>query len=190
MNQSWHIYRLSLPSRKAWISAVFGGTAKKNDPPHKKVLDLLLSLGQKTLAWRYVRRAPPHNPDLSMALARGSVVRLRPKGAGSQGLVWRVDGDTLVLISISGTNGPPRHRAEVVISDLSDIMATGISLTWPTIRCHVMFRVATAKLFSQEPTGRAPDRLMARVVAAVQREIEARRLEDRGSFRGLREAWA
>lgn len=178
---------------KKWLtSAGLWGKPKKSDANRKKVIDFLGRSRHKALAWHYARQAPPYNPEVSMALARGSVVALRRSGSGSQGLVWRVEADTLVVIPISGTdgNGNRRHRAEVLVQDISDFVETGLTNPRPALRCHAIFRVPIAKLYSQKPTGTAPPSLMARVAVAVAREIASRQMEERFSFRGLREVLA
>jgi hypothetical protein len=124
-----------------------------------------------------------------MALSRGSVVVLRRNGVDGLGLIWRARGDELVVLPICGTNGPPRHRAEVQITDLGDIVACGISIAKPVVMCHKARKTTQASLRDPEPVGTAPLALVARVGVALTKELIARQAEDRLSFMAV-EAFA
>lgn len=148
------------------------------------LLDFRMNLWLKSLAWRYARLASPHNAEAwHMALSRGSVVALRRNGASGLGLVWRVRGRELIVLPIAGTNGPPRHRAEVHINEFSDVVACGVSIARPVIRCHHPRTVTLDRLVSQEAVGEATVGLMARVALAIAREALAQQMEERLSFR-------
>jgi hypothetical protein len=71
-------------------------------------------------------------------LSRGHVVALRRNGVG---IVWHASATEAWIVPIWGTNGPPRHRAEVVIDDIGEIVACGISYRYPVARCHMAFKV-------------------------------------------------
>lgn len=104
---------------------------------------------------------------------RGHVVALRRAGFG---VVWTSRDGDVWLLPIAGKNGPPRHRAEVNIDELSDIAACGVSLRYPVVRCEGMRRVTLSQL-SAAPVGTVPPVLLARIVSAVTREAQAQATE-------------
>jgi len=112
-------------------------------------------------------------------MGQGDVVALR---RGKSALVWRVERDMLWLIPIWGANGMARHRAEVRIQDLGEIVACGLSMKLPVARCHEMFILPAKRLASQIPIGRMPPLLLGKVVAAVAREARQQATEARLSF--------
>jgi hypothetical protein len=113
------------------------------------------------------------------AYARGHVVALRRAGLG---VVWTARDGDVWLLPIWGKNGPPRHRAEVQIDDLSDIAACGLSLRYPVVRCNTLQRVRASQIVGLEPIGLTPAVLLARIVASVTREAKAQEMESRLQF--------
>jgi hypothetical protein len=112
-------------------------------------------------------------------LTRGHVVALRRNGVG---IVWHASATEVWIVPIWGTNGPPRHRAEVVIDDIGEIVACGISYRYPVARCHMAFKVAIEALSKSVRHGTAPIALLERVIQAVKSEVRTRSMEDRLQF--------
>jgi hypothetical protein len=115
-----------------------------------------------------------------MATLEGHVVALRRGGAG---LICYASGTDVWIVPISGCNGPPRHRAEVRIEALADIIACGLSIKYPIARCQKAYRTTVDSLAKAATrTGTAPMSLVSRVMSALRAESAARHLEDRQHF--------
>jgi hypothetical protein len=112
-------------------------------------------------------------------LKRGHVVALRRNGVG---LIWHASATEAWIVPIWGTNGPPRHRAEVVIDDIGDIAACGISYRYPVARCHMAFKVTIDRLGKPVRHGIAPMPLIDRIIKAIKSEASTRFMEDRLQF--------
>lgn len=114
-----------------------------------------------------------------MTLQRGHVIGLRRKASG---IIWSISKTHAIIIPIGACNGVPRHRAEVRFEDPIEILACGISLTFPVAGCHQLFQMARATADEAQVIGEAPQGLMIRIVHAVAREANAQAAERRGHF--------
>jgi len=104
-------------------------------------------------------------------LQRGLVVALRRNGG--VGMIWSSDREGTVVVPIGGYNGPPRHRAEVRISDPAEHIACGVSFRYPAARCHLLFRLPAGGADDAQILGFVPPALLQRIVNAVYREARA-----------------
>lgn len=97
--------------------------------------------------------------------ARGDVL----SSAGRHGLVWSMSETGAVLLPIIRHN-VPRHRADVTLDDLSDMIALGCGGTDMLIRCG---SPAHANPRTMIRTGKAPIALLRRVETAMARNAAA-----------------
>lgn len=106
-----------------------------------------------------------------MALQRGNVVAIRRDAIG---LVWSFSSAFVWIAPVGGYNGPPPHRAEVRVTDLAEIYACGVSLTFPVVRCHQMYQAPRNIVDAAPLLGTAPALLIGRIESAILREARAR----------------
>lgn len=118
-------------------------------------------------------------------LSRGDVVLLREATPGEHadraGLIWRVTGDEAIYLPIYGVRSEDRsqrHRAEMDLSH-DDRNASGLPMRFPSVFCHQAFRTHTR----HKCIGRFSDVMMARIRAAVSRELATQEMESRLSYR-------
>lgn len=105
-----------------------------------------------------------------MAIERGLVIGLR---RGAAGIIWSISASHILVIPIGGYNGPPPHRAEVRITDVGEIFACGVALTFPVARCHQIYQLDVAVANTAPVLGKVPVGLMGRIQSSVIREARA-----------------
>lgn len=106
---------------------------------------------------------------------RGDVIATRGRAAG---VVWQVRAGEVAYVPIS-SGRIPRHRAEIALDAIGDVIACGIAMPEAVIRCQLLHHGRADRL---TVVGRAPAPLLARIIAAVGRETETRGMEDRLHF--------
>jgi hypothetical protein len=93
----------------------------------------------------------------------------------------RIQQDRAILIRLAGRNGARPHRSDVRL-DAAEAQACGLTVRYPIARPAQAFRVTTGALQASHILGEAPAALLARIHAAIARELRQRAIEDRGRF--------
>lgn len=119
------------------------------------------------------RRTPHNLEDEMTSLGRGDVVLTTD---GQLGIVWRTNATQVWFVPVARGFGR-RHRAEISVA--SAWAALGVPMRDPVAECH---RVHVKMLKAVRVVGRAPEDVLAAVIAAVTREAQVRMDEERRHF--------
>ena len=113
-------------------------------------------------------------------MTRGSVVALSPSGGGKGdnprsapcGIIWKVEGADVLWIPVvnSRGDGAALHRADILVTSMSDHVVAGFSVPRPVVECRKLLRRPASMFAGKTVLGVIPEALMARIADAQVRE--------------------